>query len=46
VARLLRDNQALGGQPSDELPWPDRQGREAAINAALDEMGAELGIDL
>jgi hypothetical protein len=46
VARLLRDNKALGGQPNDEIPWPDRQGRQAAINAALDDLGAELGIDL
>jgi hypothetical protein len=38
VARLLRDNQALGGQPSSEL--------QAAIDAALDELGAEWGIDL
>jgi hypothetical protein len=38
IARLLRDNQALGGQPSSEL--------QAAIDSALDELGAEWGIDL
>jgi hypothetical protein len=38
VARLLRDNQALGGQRVDEL--------QAAIDSALDELGAQWGIDL
>jgi hypothetical protein len=38
VARLLRDNKALGGQASSEL--------QAAIDSALDELGAEWGIDL
>jgi hypothetical protein len=38
VARLLRDNHAMGNQPSSELM--------AALDMALDELSEEWGVEL